>query len=149
MPRLVVEIPAETPDDYNPENPPPLTQPTPTRFRDVEIVAEGQQLAGVRGIEPGAWVVTVGQNLLSTSADERVDARVRPLPWSRLLALQRLQDTDLLRDVLERQQRMAEQRFGDSSDADAADTTQSSTAQQPPTPADTLGGSSFSDATPR
>ncbi len=142
-PTLGTEIPVETPDSYDPEDPPPLTQPTPTRFRDVEIVAEGQQLAGVRGIEPGAWIVTVGQNLLSTSADERVDARVRPLPWSRLMALQRLQDTDLLRDVLERQQRMAEQRFGDSS---GADTTQSSTAEQPTTP-DTLRSSSSDVAT--
>ncbi|MFB6229817.1 MAG: efflux RND transporter periplasmic adaptor subunit [Salinibacter sp.] len=148
-PTLGTEIPVETPDDYNPEDPPPLTPPTPTRFRDVEIVAEGQQLAGVRGIEPGAWVVTVGQNLLSTSADERVDARVRPLPWSRLLTLQRLQDTDLLRRIMKRQQRMAEQRFGESPDTSATDTTQSSTAQQPTTSPDTLGGSSLSDATPR
>ena len=148
-PTLGTEIPVETPDSYDAEDPPPLTQPTPTRFRDVEIVAEGQQLAGVRGIEPGAWVVTVGQNLLSTSANERVDARVRPLPWTRLMALQRLQDTDLLRDVLERQQRMAEQQFGDSPDTNASDTTQSSTAQQPTAPSDTLGSSSFSDATPR
>jgi len=146
-PTLGTEIPVETPDAYDAEDPPPLTPPTPTHFRDVEIVAEGQQLAGVRGIEPGAWVVTVGQNLLSTSADERIDARVRPLPWSRLMALQRLQDTDLLRDVLERQQRMAEQRFGDSAEASSTDTTQSSTAQQPPASSDTLSGSSFSDAT--
>ena len=148
-PTLGTEIPIETPDSYNPEDPPPLTQPTPTRFRDVEIVAKGEQLVGVRGVGPETWVVTVGQNLLSTSADERVDARVRPLPWSRLMALQRLQDTDLLRKILKRQQRMAEQRFGSSSDTSATDTTQSSTAQQPTAPPDTLGGSSFSDATPQ
>lgn len=127
-PTLGTELPVETPDSYDPADPPPLTQPTPTRFRDVEILAEGQQLAGVRGVEPGDWVVTVGQNLLSTSAEERVDARVRPLPWSRLLALQRLQDTDLLRRILERQQRMAERRFGTAPDTSRADTTQSSAA---------------------
>jgi hypothetical protein len=89
-------------------------------------VAEGQQTAGIRGVEPGDWVVTVGQNLLSTSADERVEARVRPMPWSRLLALQRLQDTDLLQRILERQQRLAEQRFG------GQDTTQADTASAAP-----------------
>jgi RND family efflux transporter MFP subunit len=145
-PTLGTELPVEPPDSYDPEDPPPLTQPTPTRFRTVEIVAEGQQLAGVRGIEPDAWVVTVGQNLLSTSADERVDARVRPLPWSRLMALQRLQDTDLLRDILERQQRMAEERFGDSAESDAADTIQSSAAQQRRPASDSLNGASSNTA---
>jgi multidrug efflux pump subunit AcrA (membrane-fusion protein) len=130
-PTLGTEIPVEMPDSFDPDNPPPLTQPTPTRFRDVEILAEGEQLAGVRGVQSGAWVVTVGQNLLSTDAQERVDARVRPMPWSRLLALQRLQDTDLLRRVMEQQQRMAERRFG-SADTTEADTVQSSSADRRP-----------------
>ena len=134
-PTLGTEIPVETPDAEEGDDPPPLTQPTPTRFREVEILAEGAQTAGVRGIEPGDWVITVGQNLLSTSTDQRVDARVRPMTWSRLMALQRLQDTDLLRRILERQQEMAERRFGDS-DTTQADTTQSSAAQEFPRPAD-------------
>ena len=128
-PTLGTEIPVETPDSYDADNPPPLTQPTPTTFRQIEVLAEGQQTAGVRGIDPGDWVVTVGQNLLSTSTSERVDARVRPMPWSRLMALQRLQDTDLLQRVLERQRRMADQRFG--RDTTRADTTQSSAAESP------------------
>jgi len=121
-PTLGTELPIETPDAYSPDDPPPLTPPTPTTFREVEILAEGRQTVGVRGIETGDWVVTVGQNLLSTSADERVDARVRPMSWSRLITLQRLQDTDLLRRVLERQQRVAERRFGttDSTTTDSA-----------------------------
>ncbi|NBC17410.1 MAG: efflux RND transporter periplasmic adaptor subunit [Bacteroidetes bacterium] len=122
-PTLGAEIPLEEPTSYDPDNPPPLTEPTPTAFREVEILAEGQQTAGVRGIQPGTWVVTVGQNLLSTRTGERVQARVRPVAWSRLMALQRLQDTDLLYRVLERQQRIAKQRFG------ARDTTQSDTAE--------------------
>jgi RND family efflux transporter MFP subunit len=125
-PTLGTEIPIETPESYSVDDPPPLTPPTPTVFREVDIVAEGQQTAGIRGVEPGDWVVTVGQNLLSTSADERVEARVRPMPWSRLLALQRLQDTDLLQRILERQQRLAEQRFG------GQDTTQADTASAAP-----------------
>jgi multidrug efflux pump subunit AcrA (membrane-fusion protein) len=124
-PTLGSEVQVETPDSYSEENPPPLTQPTPTAFREVEVLAEGRQTAGVRGIQPGDWVVTVGQNLLSTAGDERVSARVRPLPWSRLMALQRMQDTDLLYRVLERQQRLAKQRFGD--DTASTDTTQSAT----------------------
>jgi multidrug efflux pump subunit AcrA (membrane-fusion protein) len=129
-PTLGTEVPVEMPDAENTDDPPPLTQPTPTRFRQVEILAEGSQTAGIRGIEPGDWVITVGQNLLSTSADDRVDARVRPMSWSRLIALQRLQDTDLLQRVLNRQQEMAERRFGDQ-DTTQADTT-ASTAQERP-----------------
>ena len=131
-PTLGTEIPVDVPDSFDEDNPPPLTPPTPTTFREVEILAEGRQTAGVRGIEPGDWVVTVGQNLLANDTGERVDARVRPLPWSRLLSLQRLQDTDLLNRVLKRQQRLAKQRFGDDSAPD--DTSQSSTTQEETSP---------------
>jgi RND family efflux transporter MFP subunit len=123
-PTLGTEVPIETPESYDPQNPPPLSQPTPTEFRSVEILAEGQQTAGVRGVEPGTWVVTVGQNLLSTT-DERIDARVRPMPWSRLIALQRLQDTDLLYRFLDRQREIAQRRFGDQ-DSTQTDSVQSS-----------------------
>jgi hypothetical protein len=71
----------------------------------------------------------VGQNLLNS--DGRMDARVRPMPWSRLLALQRLQDTDLLQRILERQQRLAEQRFGDQDrDTTSNDTVQAASSQE-------------------
>jgi RND family efflux transporter MFP subunit len=126
-PSLGSEVQVKAPDEFDKSDPPPLTQPTPTAFRNVEILAEGRQTVGVRGIEPGAWVVTVGQNLLSTSAGERVDARVRPQPWSRLMALQRLQDVDLLHRVLDRQQRLAKQRFGDSTETDSAQATAADT----------------------
>jgi hypothetical protein len=124
-PTLGSEVSVEPPDSYDEQDPPPLTNPTPTTFRQVDVRAEGAQTAGVRGIEPGDWVVTVGQNLLSTTGEERVDARVRPLPWSRLLSLQRMQDTDLLRRFMNRQQRLAEQRFGNG-DSTETDTTVSS-----------------------
>jgi multidrug efflux pump subunit AcrA (membrane-fusion protein) len=125
-PTLGTEIPVDVPEDFNADNPPPLTPPTPTTFRKVEVVAEGQQTAGIRGVEPGDWVVTVGKNQISAAGQGRVDARVRPMSWSRLMALQRLQDTDLLYDVLERQQRIAEQRFG-GEDSTSSDSAQSST----------------------
>jgi hypothetical protein len=138
-PTLGSEVSVEMPDSYDADDPPPLTQATPTTFREVEILAEGAQTAGVRGIQPGDWVVTVGQNLISSTSEERVDARVRPMAWSRLMSLQRLQDTDLLYDVFERQQRLAEQRFGtsdsaatDSADASMTDTTEVSLVSSPP-----------------
>ncbi|WP_103026631.1 efflux RND transporter periplasmic adaptor subunit [Salinibacter altiplanensis] len=127
-PTLGTEIPVDMPDEFDEDNPPPLTPPTPTTFREVEVLAEGQQMAGINGVAPGDWVVAVGQNLLANDTGERVDARVRPLPWSRLLALQRLQDTDLLNRVLERQQRLAKQRFGDDSASD--DSARSSVSSQ-------------------
>jgi len=144
-PTLGTEIPVEAPDEFDPENPPPLTQPTPTTFREVEILAEGRETAGVRGVEPGSWVVTVGQNLLSSRSADRVDARVRPMPWSRLLALQRLQDRDVLRQLLERQQRIAEERFG----SESSDTTarSASTAPAPDTSGTSVVRTSFSGGT--
>lgn len=140
-PTLGTEVPVERPAEYDPQNPPPLTQPTPTTFRSVTVLAEGAQTVGVQGVEPGTWVVTVGQDLLQGRGQDRVDARVRPMPWSRLLALQRLQDRDVLRRLLERQQRMAEQRFGgDTSDDAPADTVQSRTAPPSRADADTSAG---------
>lgn len=88
----------------------PFTPPTPTRFRPVEVVAEGGQLVGVRGVEAGDWVVVVGQHLLSERSGEGTPARVRPVTWERIVSLQRLQRHDLLRQFMEKQQRLARQR---------------------------------------
>jgi HlyD family secretion protein len=88
-------------------------RPAPIRlhFRAVEIVAEGPQTTGIRGVEAGAWVVVVGQHLLSAQAGEGPpQARVRRIAWDRILDLQRLQRDDLLRDFMDRQQRLARQR---------------------------------------
>lgn len=90
---------------------PALTEPTPMQFQAVEVIAEGSEVAGVRGIDAGTWVVTVGQELLMQRGGD-VDARVRAMEWERIMSLQRLQDQDVLRDFLERQQRMAQERFG-------------------------------------
>jgi RND family efflux transporter MFP subunit len=75
--------------------------------RSVEVVAEGRAAVGVRGVEPGQWVVTLGQQLLS-AADAR--ARVRLLEWERVLALQSLQREDLMRSFLAKQRRLARER---------------------------------------
>ncbi|PEN13772.1 efflux transporter periplasmic adaptor subunit [Longibacter salinarum] len=131
-PTLGTEVPIPSADSYDEDEPPALSAPTPTTFKQVEILAEGQQTAGVRGIEPGDWVVTVGQNLLSTSTDERVDARVRAMPWSRLIALQRLQDTDLLNRIMKRQREAARQKFDTAStEGDSAPDSTDTSARSP------------------
>ena len=90
----------------------PLTDPTPVTFKEIDVLAEGGSMAGVRGIDDGAWVVTVGQNLLQdrTQGGEPVQARVRPMTWERILALQNLQREDLLRRFMDKQQNMTSAR---------------------------------------
>ncbi len=87
-------------EQVNADNPPPLTEPTDVQFKPVDVIAEGRMEVGIEGIEPGNWVVTVGQDLLSSG---RQQARVRTSSWERILALQGLQRQDLLQQVLDRQ----------------------------------------------
>ncbi|HUP49236.1 MAG TPA: efflux RND transporter periplasmic adaptor subunit [Thermoanaerobaculia bacterium] len=77
----------------------------PVAHRSVEVVGRGQGMAGVRGIEPGEWVVTSGQHLLAR--DEAKRARVRPATWERVVQLQTLQREDLVREFLATQQQIA------------------------------------------
>jgi HlyD family secretion protein len=74
-------------------------------FRAVDVLAEGSDAAGVDGVAPGTWVVTVGQHLLADRDAE--SARVRPTTWERVIELQSLQREDLLEGFLEEQQRQA------------------------------------------
>lgn len=86
-----------------------LLGPVEIEFRPAEIHAESRQMVGLRNVEPGAWVVVVGQHLLSDESPEAgaVEARVRAVEWERIVGLQRLQRQDLLREFLEKQQRLA------------------------------------------
>lgn len=118
------EMSIEMTSDEDGENP-GLTEPTPVQFQPVDVVAEGRDVAGVRGIDPGTWVVTVGQELLMRGGGDTVDARVRAMEWERIMSLQRLQDQDVLRDFLERQQRMAKERFSNERDTPADSATDS------------------------
>jgi hypothetical protein len=68
--------------------------PVPVRFVPVEVVARGRNTSGVRGVESGDWVVTLGHNLL-TGADEQ-PAIVQPTPWEHILELQSMESLDLL-----------------------------------------------------
>ncbi len=117
------EVPIEPTSDSESEedDKPPLTDPTPTNFVPVDIVAQGRDVAGIRGIDPGDWVVTVGQEMLMRQAEHSDEARIRPMAWERIMSLQRLQDQNVLLDFLERHQQMVEERFrSESPEADTA-----------------------------
>ena len=60
--------------------------------------------AGIRGINPGTWVVTIGQNLLGGESNT---ARVRVVDWGWVEELQRLQRDDLLEEIMQKQQAAA------------------------------------------
>lgn len=77
-----------------------LTDPVEFQFVPVEVVAQGSMSAGVVGVEPGSWVVTIGQDLLG---EETRKARVRPVKWEWVEELQRMQREDLLDEILEEQ----------------------------------------------
>ncbi len=76
-----------------------LTDPKLFRFVPINVIARGAMSAGVSGIEPGAWVVTIGQDLLG---DDSGSARVRPVTWNWVEELQRLQREDLIQDIIQR-----------------------------------------------
>jgi HlyD family secretion protein len=76
-----------------------LTAPVAFRFVPIEVVAEGRMEAAVRPVEPGDWIVSLGQNLLG---GEDARARVRPVDWPRVERLQSLQREDLMRELNER-----------------------------------------------
>lgn len=78
-----------------------LTEPVPFEFVPVEVVAKGRMSAGVRGIEAGSWIVTIGQDLFGGESGE---ARVRPVNWAWVEHLQNLQRENLLEEIVRRQQ---------------------------------------------
>jgi RND family efflux transporter MFP subunit len=112
-PSLGLEIPVDTPDEFDPDSPPPLLEATPMAFQPVEVLARGGDAVGISGVDPDSWVVVVGQNLLDGIVEDRVSARARVVPWARVSSLQDLQDEDLLRQFMAKQQRMSRQVFGD------------------------------------
>jgi HlyD family secretion protein len=107
-PSLNSETPLKEPEDYDSNNPPPLTEPTPLEFKPIKVVARGHGIAGISGVQLGDWVIAVGQNLVRV-VDGKASARARPISWERIAELQGLQDQDLLRKFMEKQQLMAEE----------------------------------------
>lgn len=96
------------------------------RLVPVEVLAQGRGIAGVQGLEAGAWVASVGQNLLHRESEddeaeaetgagesaapessEAPTARVRPTTWQSVLGIERLQREDLLHDFLAQQRLVA------------------------------------------
>src|SRR6056297_3037843 len=76
-----------------------LSNPTDVEFVPIEVIARGRDAAGVIGVRSGDWIVTVGQNLIDGDNSSR--ARVRPRSWRSIVAMQRLQPQDLLREIME------------------------------------------------
>ena len=99
---LGLETPAFEPESEDESA--PYSEPTPMEFFEVEVIAAGHDLSGVSGINENAWVVTLGQQLLNGPSPR---AKVRVTTWNRLITLQNLQREDLLKQFLEKQQRLA------------------------------------------
>lgn len=92
----------------NTELRPELSPPTAIRFQEVDVIARGRTSSGVSGISSDDWVVAVGHDLLEMDDDEPTEARTRAIAWDRVLSLQELQQHDLLRQFMDKQQRVAE-----------------------------------------
>lgn len=78
-----------------------LTGPVAFDFVPVEVIARGRMHAGVSGIEPGNWVITIGQDLLGGEPGE---ARVRKVDWNWVEHLQKLQRQDLMLEIINKRQ---------------------------------------------
>jgi RND family efflux transporter MFP subunit len=78
-----------------------LTQPVSFDFLPVDVLAKGRMEAGVRGIKPDTWMITLGQDLLNGGSGM---ARVRMVNREWVYELQRLQRQDLLKEVMQQQQ---------------------------------------------
>ncbi|MBD3168477.1 MAG: efflux RND transporter periplasmic adaptor subunit [candidate division Zixibacteria bacterium] len=87
----------------NPEigGPGSLTEPVSFEFVPVDVIATGRMSAGVNGIAPKSWVITIGQDLLG---GESGSARVRPVKWAWVEHLQTVQREDLLEEIIQKRQ---------------------------------------------
>ncbi len=74
-----------------------LTEPVMFEFVPVEVIARGRMEAGVGGIDPGVWVITLGQDLLGGDSGQ---ARVRRVEYKWVYRLQHLQRQDLLEELM-------------------------------------------------
>ena len=81
-----------------------LSEPLDFKFIPVDVIAKGRMEAGIRGVDPGKWVITLGQNLLGGVEGK---ARVRPVKLTWVEKLQKLQREDLLEGLVKRQKSVA------------------------------------------
>ncbi len=77
-----------------------LQGPVDFKFIPVEVLARGRMEAGIRGIEPEQWVITLGQNLIGAAEGP---ARVRTVDWNWVTRLQNLQREDLMDGLIKNQ----------------------------------------------
>lgn len=71
---------------------PAVSPPMPVSFVPIDIIASGRMASGVRGVDEGQWVITVGQNMLVGAVSE---ARARLMSWDRIMEMQRMQSRDI------------------------------------------------------
>jgi len=74
-----------------------LAEPRPVVFRSISAIARGEHEVAVSGLESGTWVVSLGQDLLSSG---RNSATVRAVSWGHVMMLQGLKREDLLEEIL-------------------------------------------------
>lgn len=74
-----------------------LSQPVEVSFVPINPIARGAAEVAIAELEAGAWVVTLGQNLLATG---RSQARVRAVTWQQVMDLQNLERESLLEEVI-------------------------------------------------
>ncbi|MBD3179229.1 MAG: efflux RND transporter periplasmic adaptor subunit [Candidatus Latescibacteria bacterium] len=84
-----------------------LTEPVSFKFTRVRVMARGRMDAGLEGIDPGAWVISLGQDLID---GESGMARVNAVGREWVYRLQSLQRQDLLEEIM-RQHREAARDF--------------------------------------
>ena len=77
-----------------------LTDPVKFRFVPVDVIARGRMEAGISSVEPGSWVITLGQDLLAGKSE---NARVRPVKWNWVEELQQVQRQDMLDELMQQQ----------------------------------------------
>jgi len=73
------------------------------QFVAATIIAQTRTQTAIRGITRDSWVVTQGQHLLSANKDNEV--MMHPASWEQTLALQALNNRDLLLRVFEKHRR--------------------------------------------
>lgn len=94
------EVDLQTEDDNNGDENPVTDNPVDVRFIPVEVVAEGQGMAGVNGLdETDGWVVTVGQTQLAEWESE--EAFVHSVDLEHVMQLQDAQSRDLEERIFE------------------------------------------------
>lgn len=96
---------AEMNPDSEPEGVGLIGEPQPVNFVAVDQIASGRMATAVSGVQEGDWVLTVGQNLLDSGAEE---ARPRLLPWDRMMQLQELQSDDMFEIIDQNRQDLTE-----------------------------------------